>query len=95
MGKLTPSLAAETEAWRESEQVDVYRRADCLPEPQERERCALQDELVGVLRRREAVEQAFPGKSKQRELVIDAERLAMLGEPRLNGGDDVLRRRPR
>ena len=81
-------------SWRlaRSEQIDIRGR-DLFPEPEQHERSAFQDELVGVHGSRQAIEQAFAGESNKRELVVHAERVAVLRKPSLNGREDVFRRR--
>ena len=74
----------------EAKQVDILRRPDRLPEPDEEECRTLQDEAVGELRLRKAVQQTLASESGQRELMLDVQLVAPLDEPRLNRGDDVL-----
>jgi hypothetical protein len=47
----------------ESEQVDVLRWPDRLAQPQEQKRRTLEDETVGELRLRKAVQQTLASKS--------------------------------
>ena len=74
----------------ESKQIDVLRRSNRLTEPDEEECRTLQDEAVGELRLRKAVQQTLASESGQRELMLDVELVAPFDEPRLNRSDDVL-----
>ena len=74
----------------EAEEIDVLRRANRLAEPQQEQSCALEDEPVGELGLREAIQQALTAESSKCELVLHAEFAAPLNESRLYGGDDLL-----
>ena len=63
----------------ESKQVDILRRPNRLTEPDEEECRTLQDEAVGELRLREAVQQTFASEPGQRELMLDVELVAPSG----------------
>ena len=66
------------------------RWANRLAEPQQQQRCALEDEPVGELGLRKAIQQAFTAEARKRELVLHAELAAPFNESCLYGGDDVL-----
>ena len=63
--------------------LDVLRRANRLPEPQQEQSCALADGPVGEPGLRNAIQHALAAEAGKRELVLDAELTASLDESRL------------
>ena len=73
-----------------AEEIDVLRRSNRLTEPQQEQSCALEDEPVGKLRLRQAIQEALTAESSKRELMLDAEHAAALHKSSLNRRDGVL-----
>ena len=82
--RANPALARLDGYDTEAEEIRVARRPDRLAEPDDQHQGALQYESLRVRRARKTIEETFGGKAGEYQIGIDAERMRMPDESRLD-----------